>query len=190
VSIDKPNFKAYQNAEMYVPSPEMVRQFVYRIRKPQLRAMVKIAVETGASAGEVWQLTWRDVNLQNRTLTITGIKGHRTSTYPLSDELCTLLMQLPRTQDRIFTNVKSSERINESVEDYRNILARETGNPDFHKIHFHTFRHYAISMKYFKTKDIIEARALSLNSWLSARKARGVLSKGIGILYRYIFDSG
>lgn len=33
------NFKVYDNREMYVPTPEMVKQFVYRIRKIELRAM-------------------------------------------------------------------------------------------------------------------------------------------------------
>lgn len=41
---------------------------------------------------------------------------------------------------------------------YKKILARETGNNDFLKIHFHTFRHYAISWHYFKTKDIVETQ--------------------------------
>ena len=152
------NFRAYNNREMYVPTPEMVKQFVYRIRKIQLRAMVKIAIETGASAGEVWNLRWNDINLQNKTITITGIKGHRTYTYPLSEELITILMQIPKTDSRIFTNLKSANGINESIEDYRKILVKETGNIDFHKVHFHTFRHFAISWKYFRCKDIVETQ--------------------------------
>jgi len=170
VPVERPQFRPYQNSEMYVPNPEMVKQFVYRIRKIELRAMVKIAIETGASSGEVWSLTWKDVNIQNKTVTITGIKGHRTSTYPISDELCTLLIQIPRCDGRIFTNLKHSDRINDSIEDYRNRLAKETGNGDFHKIHFHTFRHFAISWHYFKTKDIVEtqrfARHCNINNTL------------------------
>ncbi len=30
-----------------------------------------VAVKTGASASEVWGLTWKDVNLQRKTMTIT-----------------------------------------------------------------------------------------------------------------------
>ena len=104
--VERPNFRPYQNTEMYVPNPEMIKQFIYRIRKIQLKAMVKIAVETGARAGEVWQLTWRNINLQNKTVTITGIKGHRTSTYPISDELCSLLMQIPREEEKISNHGK------------------------------------------------------------------------------------
>jgi len=163
------NFRVYDNAEMYVPTPEMVKQFIYSVRKLELRAMIKIAVETGASAGEVWQLTWRDVNVQNKTVTITGIKGHRTKQYPLSDELCALLLQIPRREGRILS-IQHAKHIGDSIQDYRRRLAEETGNGDFHKIHFHTFRHFAISWHYFKTKDIVEtqrfARHCNINNTL------------------------
>jgi len=54
--VQKAKFKVYDNKEMYVPNPEMVKQFIYRVRTPNGRARIKIAVETGASAGEVWHL--------------------------------------------------------------------------------------------------------------------------------------
>jgi integrase len=164
ISVERPRFRPYQNSEMYVPSPEMVKQFVYRIRKIQLRTMVKIAVETGASAGEVWQLTWRDVNLQSKQITITGVKGHRTMQYPISDELCSLLMQIQHGADRIFTNLNKPDRIDDSIQDYRTRLANETGNSDFHKIHFHSFRHFAISWHYFKSKDIVSTQRFARHS--------------------------
>gem|GEM_PF-3924756 len=32
--IQKPEFGVYNNREIYVPDPEMVKQFLYRIRSP------------------------------------------------------------------------------------------------------------------------------------------------------------
>ena len=32
VAVERPNFRAYDNRELYVPNPEMVRQFLYRVR--------------------------------------------------------------------------------------------------------------------------------------------------------------
>ncbi|MEM2917416.1 MAG: site-specific integrase [Candidatus Bathyarchaeia archaeon] len=157
LNVQKPNFRAYNNIEWYVPTPSMIKQLVYRIRNIKLRAIVMLAIETGASAGEVWRLTWRDVNLQNKTVTITGVKGHKTWQYQISDELRTLLMQIPKNNERIF-NVKQSRYLNDALWRYRQILAKETGNKDFLKIHFHTFRHFAISWHYFKTKDIVETQ--------------------------------
>ena len=90
IKVRKPNFKAYDNREMYVPNPEMVKTFIYRVRSPSLRSAILIAIETSASASEVWRLTWEDVNLGTKTITIRGVKGHKTKTYDISDELVTL----------------------------------------------------------------------------------------------------
>ena len=155
IPYSRPSFRAYDNTEVYVPSPEMVKQFIYRVRSIPGRARILIAIETGASSGEVWRLTWKGVNLKNKTLTVKGIKGHRTVTYPVSDELISLLIQVPKSNNRIFVSVKDSKYFNDAVASYKKRLAIETGNSDFLKIHFHTFRHYAISWYYFKTKDIV-----------------------------------
>jgi len=57
--VEKPKFKAYHNREVYVPNPSMVKKLVYRVRSIQLRAMVLIAVKTGATLSEVWRLNGR-----------------------------------------------------------------------------------------------------------------------------------
>ena len=137
--VERPKFKVYHNREVYVPNPSMVKKLVYRIRSIKLRAMVLIAVETGATLSEVWRLTWKDVNFQHKTITITGVKGHRTYTYPISNELITLLMQIPKESERLF-KIKHSRTINDWLKNYAKKLAKETGNPDFLKIHFHTLR--------------------------------------------------
>jgi integrase len=158
VPYNRPNFRAYDNSEMYVPNPDMVKKFLYRVRSKSVRSRIMIALETGASAGEVWRLTWKDVNITSKTITITGNKGHRTKTYPISDELVGLLLQLTKNGDRIFHEVSRSRNFNDSIDDYKHRLATETGNPDFLKIHFHTFRHFAISWYYFKTKCIVSTQ--------------------------------
>jgi integrase len=168
--VPKSNFRVYDNTEMYVPDPEMVKQFVYRIRSKHLRAMVLVAIETAASVSEVWNLKWADANLASKTIKITGVKGHRTRDYPISDELTTLLMQLPKDSSRIFSNIGKALKANDCIIDYRQRIAKETGNSDFLKIHFHTFRHFAISWHYFKTKDIVDtqrfARHCNINNTL------------------------
>ena len=156
--IPKSKFRAYNNSEMYIPNPEMVKQFLYRVRSVATKAEILLAVETASSSGEVWRLQWKDVNLVSKTVTITGLKGHRTISYPMSDELTSLLIQLPRDKERIFNHVARPDSINDTIDDYRKRLARETGNNDFLKIHFHTFRHYAISWHYFKTKDTVDTQ--------------------------------
>ena len=150
--IEPINFKVFDNREMYIPTPDMVKAFLYRVSK-KVRARILVAVETSASAGEAWRLTWNDLDTQNRTLTVVGVKGHKTLTYCISDELFNLLIQLPRTSERIFASIFHPEHMNDRINHYSKVLAAETGNDCFKKIHFHTFRHYAISWFYFKCKD-------------------------------------
>jgi len=155
--LEKPRFRVYQDQEMYVPDPEMVKKILYRITKPELKAMVMISIETGASASEIYNLTWKDINLQKKTITIRGIKGHRTYTYKISDDLVRIFLMIQRKNEKIWS-IKNPRHINDTIRYHRQKLYEETGNPDFLKIHFHTFRHFAISWKYFKTKDIVETQ--------------------------------
>jgi len=155
--VPKVVFRVYDSQEMYVPHPSMIRQLVYRIRSIPLRTAIVLAVETGATVGEVLGLTWKDVNIPLKTVVIRGIKGHRTTQYTVSDELITLFLQVERKIDKVFPQ-KTTNGLNDSLKDYTARLAKETGNTDFNKVHFHTLRHFAISWKYFKTKDIVETQ--------------------------------
>ena len=152
VPVKKVKFRVFDNLEVYIPTPDMVKAFLYRVTKT-VRARILVAVETGASAGECWRLEWKDFNVENKRLTVVGIKGHKTLTYPVSNELYHLLIQMPRKGDRIFFTVFNPEHMNARINYYAKLLAKETGNSDYKKIHFHTFRHYAISWYYFKSKD-------------------------------------
>jgi integrase len=102
ISYTRPNFRAYNNEEMFVPNPDMVKQFVYRIRSIPVKSMILLSVETGCSSDEAWCLDWNNLNFSTKTVTITGNKGHRTKTYTISEELVCLLIQLPRAGKRIF----------------------------------------------------------------------------------------
>jgi integrase len=84
---NRPNFRVYDNDEMFVPNPDMVKRFVYRIRSIPNKAMILLSVETGCSSGEAWSLEWKAINFSTKSVTITGNKEHRTKTYSLSDEL-------------------------------------------------------------------------------------------------------
>jgi len=164
IPINIPKYKNEYSGEVYVPNPNMVRSLLYRIHNVKVRTRVLIAIETGATASEVWRLKWENLNLLNKTLTIEGTKGHRNYTYEISDELITLLMQLPKNKERIFSEIKHPEHMNDILKDYVQRLAIETGNTDYLKIHFHTLRHYAISWKYFKCKDIVETQRFARHS--------------------------
>ena len=101
--------------EMFVPDPEVVKKILYRVTNPRNKAMIMIAIETGASASEIYRLTWKDLNLQKKTLTIRGVKGHKTKSYQISNELINLLMMIPKEGERIFT-IKNPRHKSEPLE--------------------------------------------------------------------------
>lgn len=75
IPYNRPNFRAYDNEEMFVPNPDMVKRFVYRIRSIPVKAMILLSVETGCSSGEAWNLEWKDINFSTKTVTMTGNKA-------------------------------------------------------------------------------------------------------------------
>ena len=156
--VEPVKFIVFDNKEMYIPTPDMVKAFLYRVTK-KVRARIMVALETSASAGETWRLTWSDLDLQNKTLKVVGVNVHKTSTYPISSELFGLLLQLQRKNERIFSSIFHPEHMSDRLNVYAKQLAKETGNENFKKIHFHTFRHYAISWFYFKTKDTFKTHS-------------------------------
>jgi len=57
--IENVKFRVFDNKETYIPTPDMTKAFLYRVTK-NVRTRILIAVETSASSGEVWRLTWND----------------------------------------------------------------------------------------------------------------------------------
>ncbi|MCW1308348.1 MAG: site-specific integrase [Candidatus Parvarchaeota archaeon] len=160
--IEAPKIRVYDDREMFVPSPEMVRRLIHRVRDVEVKAQCLIAVETGACESEIHQLTVRDVDFDQRRITIRGVKGHRTWSYPISEEL-THLLSLIISRKRLGLNdrlwkVNHPVNIGRNIRQYRKILYLETGNPAWLKLTFHSLRHFAISWFYFKTKDIVAAQ--------------------------------
>jgi len=130
----------------------MVRNLLSAIQSRRLKIAAMLAVETGGTLSEISNLKWENVNLAKRTVTIIGVKGHKGTTYQISENLANLLSQLPNREGKIL-GYRKPRYINEALKKVCQRLARETGNQDYLKISFHTLRHFAISWFYFKTKD-------------------------------------
>jgi integrase len=116
-------------------------------------AFLQTLKETGARCGEVWQLKWTDLNLQNRIVTITPEKGSNPRQFKISMTLIAMLNALPREDQRIWkANLKSIRR---TFQRSRKRIANSLQNPRIQRITFHTFRHWKATMEYHKTKDIL-----------------------------------
>ncbi len=71
-----------------------------------LRPIVIMALNTGCRRGEILNLTWADVDLENRFITIRKSKNNEIRTIPINDTLYEMLMMLPRDggSETVFTS--------------------------------------------------------------------------------------
>jgi integrase len=75
------------------------------LHSPTLKAIVVCARNTGMRQGEILGLTWADVNLRERTVTLRHTKNNELRVVPVNDTLLTELRGVPRPLDpqaRIF----------------------------------------------------------------------------------------
>ncbi|MEM3766694.1 MAG: site-specific integrase [Candidatus Bathyarchaeia archaeon] len=120
----------------------------------KIATFLQIIKETGARAGEVFNLKWTDVDFENRTINITPEKGGNPRIFKFSMKLLGMLESLLKMDERIFNN-KSLSSLRRTFERNRSRVAYKLGNPRILKISFHTLRHWKATMEYHKTKDIL-----------------------------------
>ncbi len=116
---------------------------------------LQIMKETGARAGEVFNLKWRDIDFESRTLRITPEKGGKPRIFKMSHKLINMLNQIPREDERVLGHYSSLNSMRRVFERQRRRIAHKLGNPRLLGISFHTIRHWKATMEYYKTKDIL-----------------------------------
>lgn len=121
--------------------------------------MLQLLKETGMRSGEAIRLKWIDVQLQQKVILLNDPeKGSNPRTFnSLSGKLLTMLNQLPRENEYLFGN-NTLNSLKATFTRSRKRLAFKLGNPRLTEIHFHTLRHYAATMLYHYTKDIMEVK--------------------------------
>jgi len=133
-----------------------------------LRPMVLIALNTGMRRGELFGLTWEDVNLKKRYLTIAGktAKTGATRHIPLNDEaLGTLLAWRNATDSKhlVFPNPNTGKRFDNISTAWQQIL-KDAKIIDFR---FHDCRHHFASQLAMKGCDLNVIRELLGHSDIS-----------------------
>ncbi|MEM2926617.1 MAG: tyrosine-type recombinase/integrase [Candidatus Bathyarchaeia archaeon] len=116
---------------------------------------LQIAKETGARAGEIFNLKWTDLDLESRTLRITAEKGSDPRIFKISNRLAGMLHAIPSDSGRVFNHYKTIGNLRRTFDRYRKRAAHKLGNPRLLRITFHTLRHWKATMEYAKTKDIL-----------------------------------
>ena len=116
---------------------------------------LQIAKETGARVGEIFNLKWKDINLENKTIRITPEKKSKARIHKISNKLVNMLDQIPREGKEVFSHYKNVNSMRRVFERQRKRAAHKLGNPRLLQISFHTLRHWKGTMEYRKTKDIL-----------------------------------
>lgn len=118
-------------------------------------AYLQLMKETGARAGEISNLLWTNVDIQQRLVRIKAEKGSNSRILPLSVKAVEMLNNLPKKSERIFN---SADQMRSNFYYQRRRIAKKLANPRLLQIHFHTLRHMKGSSEYRKTKDMMHVK--------------------------------
>jgi integrase len=155
---DKPSYKRVQRLPL-IPLEREIDDLIAGCTK-HIATLLQIGKETGARAGEIFQLKWEDVDSEVRTVTITPEKGSEPRRFKISMKLLGMLNSLPKTDEWIFSRYKNLNSLMRTFERQRRRIAHKLANPRLLKISFHTLRHWKATTEYAKTKDILHVMKL------------------------------
>jgi site-specific recombinase XerD len=126
----------------YVLLPSL-RDFVFT---DHVKPLILLSINTGCRRGELFDLTWSNIDLDRRILTVTGAtaKSRRTRHIPLNREATSALLnwraQSEDTSGLVFVN-EQGERFDRANSSWRRLL-QEAGITDFR---WHDMRHHFAS---------------------------------------------
>jgi len=103
-----------------------------------LHAAIVLAIDTGMRAGEILQVKWSDVDIENRVITLHDTKNNEPREVPLSLEGLALLLALPRISQKVIGGFHDVNGMGDALRK----ACRHANIKDFR---FHDFRHEAAS---------------------------------------------
>jgi len=152
----KPKYKR-QSKIPYIPTEQELDALINASRK-RMATFLQFLKETGARSGEATNLQWIDIDPQRKMVYIRAEKNSNDRLLPVSEQLLTMLNQLPKTSERVFkSQVKSMRKTFEKI---RNRTAVTLANPKLKEIHFHTFRHWKATTYMHSVHDAWEVKSV------------------------------
>lgn len=123
-------------------------------RNPYIKSLVLFAIESGMRRGEILRIEWKDINFTSRTLHIPRTKNGYSRTIPLSNAALTILDKLKTEQadDRPFPLSDNAAKLS-----WQRLLRR----CKIDDLHFHDFRHEAISRFFEQGLSVPEVALIS-----------------------------
>jgi integrase len=158
LTFDKPNYRRIEKLP-FVPLEVEVDQLISGAGK-KTTTYLQLIKETGARAGEAWNLRWIDLDPEQRTVNICPEKNSNPRQLKISLRLVSMLNALPKRYKFIFRNpdvdpLTSMEVFRRLYAAQRWRIARKLQNPRIEQITFKTLRHFKATMEHHRTKDIL-----------------------------------
>ena len=144
----RPKYK-YETKIPTIPTKENIMKIISASKK--YATIFKVLMETGLMPYELSQVTQKDVNFENRTISARGYKGHTSRTFKLTQETTDMLKQYFTK----YTKIPESQWIQKLWRQHRNTVAKKLQDPNLHNIRLYDLRHYYATTLYAKTKDIL-----------------------------------
>ena len=138
----------------FIPQEREIDDLIAGVHK-EIGLLLLIAKETGARAGEIYNLLWTDIDFEARTLSIRAEKGSNPRRFTMSKKLQNILECYRKTTERIFNHHKNLSNLRRTFEKQRKRIAFKLCNPRLNQIKIHTLRHWKGTSEYEKTKDIL-----------------------------------
>lgn len=127
-------------------SKEEIQKVLATVREPLLKDLFTIAVLTGMRQGEILNLTWDKVNLENKQICITNndnfmTKNGSTRIIPMNDQVCSILTRRnhEKNSNTFVFEYNSNRLLPGYVQSKFKKYIRAIGLND--KLHFHSLRH-------------------------------------------------
>lgn len=163
ISFDKPRYKRIDRLP-FIPHEAEIDGLIANLGK-KTSAFLQAIKETAGRPGEVWQLDWRDIDITNKSLVLTPLKGSNPRQIRISDNLISMLNRLPRSSEHIFHSenadlIGSLCNFRTCFEKQRRKVALRLQNSRINQITFKTLRHWKATTEYHKTKDILHVMQL------------------------------
>ena len=149
----------------HVPLESDIDFLIQHIGKTKA-AFVQVMKETGARPGEVWRLTWEDVDLEHATLRINNPeKGSSPREFKnRTSKLVAMLQSMRKPRRFVFHADNPSPEAYKNFEheffEQRKQIAKESGNDRLFRVNFRGLRHFKGTAEYLRTRDIFYVKRI------------------------------
>jgi len=148
---DPPHYEQSQKI-VFIPTEQEVDQLIAGCGR-KTATVLQTLKETAARIGEVAKMKWADVDTEQQIIRVNAPeKGSLPRAPKISTKLLSMILSLPRKNEYVFGNV-IAESWRNNFTSQRKKIATKLQNPRMNLIHFHTLRHWKLTMIAHQTKD-------------------------------------